>query len=393
MGRRIAIVGASVAGLCAAQALRAQGWDGELVLVGDEPHLPYERPALSKEVLVGAAAGDDLALLTEEARHALGATWLLGRRAVGLDAERRTLRLHDGTLLPADGIVVATGARARRLPTSAGVDGVLTLRSLDDAHALRAALRPGARLTIVGAGLIGLEVASAAAALGCRVTILSAVPDPFAGHVGALCASLLTEVLDEAGVRLVRGAVATGIAPGGDGAGRAVALASGAVVESDIVLVCIGSEAEDAWLAGSGVTCDAGVLTDALGRTNVARVVAVGDVARYRSRRLGGAVRVEHWSNARTMPAIAAAALLADLRGDACDALAPHDPLPYFWSDQFGHRIQVAGRVDPSAPEAIVEGSVRERSFLAVQRGGDATTAIVAWDRTRAFAQLRRATP
>ena len=207
--QRVVVVGASLAGLSAARALRAQGFGGELVLVGDEPHRPYDRPPLSKAFLAGRVEVADLALEDED--DDLGARWLLGLRATSLDAGTRTLTLSDGSELTADGIVVATGARARTLrgPAGAagqtGLAGVHTLRSLDDALALRQELIPGRRLVVVGAGFIGAETASTARSLGLEVTVVEAMPTPLSGPLGVEMGSVVAQLHADHGVTLVCG--------------------------------------------------------------------------------------------------------------------------------------------------------------------------------------------
>ena len=367
--RTIAVVGASLAGLTAARALRAQGFDGRLVLVGAEEHRPYDRPPLSKDFLLGSVDGsalDDRGLEIDY-RLATAATGLTGT----------TVHTTAGDV-PADGVVLATGAGPRLLPNQG--DGVHVLRTLDDARALRAALRPGAHVVIVGAGFVGAEVASSARTLGCEVTVVEAAPVPFERAVGAEMGAALGRLLPRHGVRLrtgvgVRAAAATH-----------VDLADGHRLEADAVLVGIGVLPNTGWLAGSGVAVGDGVLCDQAGATTVPGVVAAGDCAAWFDPALGRHERLEHWTGAGEQATMAAATLLG----------APPPPRwpAYFWSDQFGVRIQFAGRAEPGDEITIETGDPDDGSWLAVyRRPGDDTgalSAVLGVAQGRLFTRRRR---
>ncbi|WP_327116315.1 FAD-dependent oxidoreductase [Nocardia sp. NBC_01730] len=378
----IAVVGASLAGLRAAETLRAEGFDGELTIIGDEPHLPYDRPPLSKDFLLGKVEIADIALADSASHDYLDARWVLGSGATRLRPGQVTI--GDGEALATDGIVLATGARARRIPKGDRLTGIRVLRTLDDAVALRQSLESAQRVVIVGAGFIGAEVASTAAALGKQVTIVEAARQPFQAHLGRVASDLLRRTINDHNVELRTGHTVSEF----DGAQRvsAVVLDDGTRLPADLVLVGIGAIPNTEWLAGSGVLCDNGVLTDAWGRTNVAGIVAAGDVARFQ--RGDRQIRVEHWTSASGMAATAARALLAHLTGVAPGA--PHLDAPYFWSEQFGHRIQMVGRLQPDLSVDIVEGAVDNRRFVAVQRSADAVTAVLGWSMPREFTQWRR---
>ncbi|RKT88896.1 Reductase C-terminal [Saccharopolyspora antimicrobica] len=380
--RTIAVVGASLAGLTATRALRDQGFEGRIVVIGEEARAPYDRPPLSKEFLAGKFSEADLELSTPE-DDALEAEWRLGRTATGLDTGDRAVVLDDGERIAADGVVVATGARARSLRGELP-DGVHTLRTFDDAVALREELVPGARLVIIGAGFIGSEIASTAVGLGVEVDVVEAarVPllKPLGAEMGEVCAGLhATE-----GVRLHTGAMLAELV-GGERV-TAVRLSDGRELPADVVVVGIGAEPCVEWLHGSGVDLDDGVVTDAQGATNVPGVFAVGDCANSHRNYLGSSRRLEHWTNAVQQPVAAASALL----GRSYEPPAHHE-VPYFWSDQYGHKIQFAGHRTEGSRIEVLEGSLEALDFLALYRGQDGNPeAVLAIDRARPFGRWRR---
>jgi len=374
-------VGAGLAGLRSVQELRKQGFDGEITVIGAEPHRPYDRPPLSKNLLLGRVEPDDIGLLTPEDEKT--ADWLLGRTVTAV--EPAAVTLDDGERITANGIVLAAGARPRRLPLP-DLPGVHTLRTVEDALALRAAIRPGARLTIVGAGLIGSEVAAAASTLGATVTVLEVDSEPFVRLFDPSAAALLRAEHAEHGVTIHPSTAVTDV--GGAGRVEWAGLPDGTRLPTDVLLVSVGAVPNIEFLAGSPVACDRGVLTDEFGQTNVDRFVAVGDIARYRSA-AGEPVRYEHWTNARDMPPTAIAALLAQLNGGAA-LPAAYDPVPYFWSDQYGHHIQLAGQVRPGDDIELLEGNLAERRFVLQHRRDGRPVAVVGWDSPRMFNRLRK---
>jgi NADPH-dependent 2,4-dienoyl-CoA reductase/sulfur reductase-like enzyme len=376
----IAVVGASLAGLTTARALRDQSYDGRIVVIGDEVHAPYDRPPLSKEFLAGAASPADIALGTPDDAE-LGLEWRLGTTAVGLDRPGRSVLLDDGSEVRADGVVLATGARARRLAGSDGLDGVHVLRSLDDAIALREDLATAGRLVVIGAGFIGAEVASTARRLGLDVTVVEAMPVPLAGPLGADMGAVCAALHADHGTRLLLG---TGVARlVGTSRVEAVELVDGTRLPADVVLVGIGAIPNIEWLADSGVALGNGVLTDARGVTNIPGVVAVGDCAASWSVSAERHVRIEHWTHALQQPATAVATLL----GGAGAAPAP---VPYFWSDQYGARIQFAGSRREDDVVRVVEGSCAERSFLVVYERDGVPVAVLGMNQSRLFTRWRR---
>ncbi|MFI0714706.1 NAD(P)/FAD-dependent oxidoreductase [Streptomyces inhibens] len=377
--KSVAVIGASLAGLYTARALRAQGFDGRLVIVGDERHRPYDRPPLSKDFLTGTTGQDQLALADAEEIAELDAEWLLGTRATGLDTGGRTVLLDGGRSLTTDGLVIATGATPRRLPGTPPT-GAHTLRTLDDAQALRADLARGpARVVVIGGGFIGAEVASSCAALGHDVTVVEAAPLPLVPQLGDVMARICSALHADHGVALLTG---TGVARlhsgGGENRVTGVELADGRLLPADVVVIGIGVHPCTAWLEGSGLPLDDGVRCDAGCVTPLPQIVAVGDVARV------DGSRAEHWTSATEQAAVAAQNLLAG------STVARHRSLPYFWSDQYGVRIQFAGRRLPTDTPRIVEGSPDDRSFLACYERDGHTTAVLALNRPRPFMRLRR---
>ncbi|MBA0052344.1 FAD-dependent oxidoreductase [Streptomyces sp. AJS327] len=371
------VVGASLAGLHTALELRSQGYDGRLVLVGEERHRPYDRPPLSKGFLTGDLGRDQLALIAGEEEAALEAEWLLGVRATRLDPRTRTLTLDDGRRLTTDGLVIAVGATPRRLP-GPPLSGVHTLRTLDDAEALRARLAHGPRrVVVVGGGFIGAEAASSCAAAGHRVTVVEAAPLPLVPQLGEEMARECAALHADHGVPLLCGTGVRGWRSSGDRV-TGVELGDGRVLDADVVIVGVGVLPRTDWLTGSGLPLGDGVLTDAGGMTELPGVAAVGDVARV------AGVRSEHWSSAVAQSAVAARNLLAGATVDVCRGV------PSFWSDQYGVRVQFAGRREPGDTVRIVEGSPDDRSFLALYERAGRTTAALALNRPRPFTRIRR---
>ncbi len=382
--RTVAVVGASLAGLSAARSLRTQGYDGRLVLIGDEAHRPYDRPPLSKEFLAGTLGEADLGLETDG--EDLGAEWLLGARAIGLDrtdGTDRTVRLAGGRKVRADGVVIATGAVARTLPGADGLAGVHTLRTLDDARALRDELARGGRLVVIGGGFVGAEVASTAYALGLDVTVIEAAPTPLAGPLGETMGAVVSGLHADHGVRLLCGVGVKGLS--GERAVEAVLLEDGRSVPADIVVVGVGARPCVEWLGGSGVALENGVKCGSDGRTSVAGVVAVGDCANWYDPRVGAHRRVEHWTGAVERPAAAVAALLA---GGGVESGVPRPP--YFWSDQYGVKIQFAGYAGVSDSVTVEAGAVGERNVLAVYRRAGEAVAVLGMNQPRLFVRWRK---
>jgi NADPH-dependent 2,4-dienoyl-CoA reductase/sulfur reductase-like enzyme len=380
---RVVVVGASLAGLSALEALRQEGYEGELIAVGAETALPYDRPPLSKQVLQGHWEPDKIVLREQEQYDGLGVTWYLGRRATGLDLVARTVTLDDGEPLAYDGLVIATGATPRRLPETPDLAGIHVLRTLDECLALRVELETASRVCVVGAGFIGAEVAASARVRGVEVTVLEALPAPlaraFPAEMGAACAALH---LDH-GVDLRCGVTVAGFE--GDGRVSGVRLGDGSVVEADVVVVGVGVVPETGWLESSGLPLENGVVCDSTCATAAPGVVAAGDIARWPNNLFGETMRIEHWSNAVEQGAAAAKRLLAG-PGEAVDFA----PVPYFWSDQYDAKIQFLGRCCPTDEVRIVDGSVEERRFVALFGRDGRLFGALAFNRPRLLMAYRK---
>jgi 3-phenylpropionate/trans-cinnamate dioxygenase ferredoxin reductase subunit len=380
--RTAVVVGASLAGLSAVRALRQQGFDGRVVLVGDEPHLPYDRPPLSKGFLLGTVSREKIELVDDTELDALDVERRFGTPATGLRPADRAVLLGDSSIV-ADLVVLATGSRPRPLRGMQQMSGVHLLRTLDDAVALREVLVPGVRLAVVGAGFIGSEVASAARTLGADVTVVELLDIPLSLVLGEEMGSVCAALHAANGVDLRTGVGVAGLR--GDERVTGVELGDGSVIDADLVLVGVGAAPVTEWLDGSGLVVDNGVLTDASGLTSVPAIAAVGDVARPAGPWTAVPTRVEHWTNALENPARTITALLG---GDVEAMAAPR--APYFWSDQYGVMIQYAGHREPGDSVRIVEGSPDDGSFIAVYDHGDEMSAVIAMNAGRSFNRMRR---
>ena len=366
---RVVVVGASLAGLRAAETLRSEGFAGEVVVVGAEQHRPYDRPPLSKKVLAGEWEPDRIHLRQPESFDELDVEWRLGVAATGLDPEDGVLHLSDGTDVSFDGCIIATGAACRRLPEQGRHAHVHELRTLDDAMRLRAELVVGDRhVVVIGAGFIGLEVAATAKQLGNRVTVLEGAPAPLIRGLGAEMGAAIGAMHADRGVDLRCDVQVDRLHEEG------VLLADGELIGADVVVVGIGVVPATAWLDDSGLELRDGVVCDetlnARGVDGEPRpgVYAAGDVLRWPNRLFGEEMRVEHWTNAAEQGAAAARNLLAVSRGEEPEEYAP---VPFFWSDQFDIRIQFLGSSSPDDEVAVAAGSVTDGRFLALYRTGD----------------------
>lgn len=383
---RIVVVGASLAGLRAAETLRAEGFAGSLTMIGDEPYEPYDRPPLSKAVLLGKASAHHTGL---PHRRDIDAKWRLGVPATGLDLAGRRVRLADGDEVEYDRLLIATGVRARPWPNEdeARLDGVFLLRTRDDAAALYRRLKAGPRrVLVIGAGFSGSEVASACREAGIAVTVAERADGPLVGALGGVIGAVAADLHRDNGVDLRTGVMVTALE--GDSAGRvrAAHLSDGSVVETDVVIVSLGAIRNTEWLTGSGlgagprgIACDAGCRAFDFRGIVTDDVYVAGDVARSPHALFGYQfLSLEHWGNAVAQAEVAAHNMIshgADRR--------PHLWVPAFWSAQFGVNIKSVG-VPPMGEEIMIaQGSLAERRFVGVYGHQGRVIAAVSFDNTR----------
>lgn len=364
---RLLVVGGGLATVRLVASLRRKKFTGTITVLTAEHELPYDRPQLSKEVLAGGAEPVRLPFDTDK----LAVDLRTGVRATGLHPHGSggTVTTDSGESFDHDALVVATGASPIRLP---GPGRQHTLRTIDDAVRLRSRLTPGTRVVLVGASWIGAEVATAATAAGCEVTCVEAAAEPLAGALGEQVARATRDWWRA--TTLLTGRQVAGVEDDG------VHLADGEVLGADVVVSGIGVRPDLGWLAGSGLATARGILTDARCRTNLPGVLAIGDVAQRWSARSGSHRLTEHWDDANTVAATAAATLLDPVVGPE------HDPVPYFWSDQFGRKLQYVGLHSPEDEVTVVLGEdgtlsrarwVRD-GVLTAWLGVDATREVVA---------------
>lgn len=350
----VLIVGASVAGVAAADALRSLGHTGRVVLVDADPNLPYDKPPLSKQAL--QPGWDSQKALLRPAPHYQDKSidLVLGRAAVSLDTDRKAVTLDDGTELTADAVVIATGVRARRLSEISMLPGVFSIRTLADSRALQQHLARRSKLAIVGGGFIGAEVASVAAELGVAVTIIEVLPAPFQHIFGPEVAAALARRHSAHGVTLVCGQGVDRL--DGDGRVQRIVLTNGQAIEADTVLLGLGAEPCVEWLHGSGIELGNGVLCDEFGSTSTPGIYAAGDVAAWWSPTTQMHSRIEHWTTAKEQ----GAAVAHNITG-GCKTVGS---VPYFWSDQYGSRLQFLGTSSGYDQIEVVHGGLDTNEFV-----------------------------
>jgi NADPH-dependent 2,4-dienoyl-CoA reductase/sulfur reductase-like enzyme len=368
--QNLVIVGASLAGLRAAEAARKAGFTGSVTLVGAEEHLPYDRPPLSKAFLDPSPVPPDTTFRTRSVLDEAGIDLRLGTVATRLDPDERVIHTSRGPL-PYDIAVIATGSSARRLPGTADMSGVVTLRTFDDAVAVRTALDNRARTVVVGAGFIGSEVASGARKRGLDVTVVEALPVPLVRAIGAGMGRACADLHRRNGVDLRCGIGVETIL--GKDRVEAVQLADGSLLAADLVVVGVGADPATEWLESSGIALDRGVVCDETMATSLPGVYAAGDVARWHNPLFDAPMRLEHWTSAAEQGALAVRNALDP------QAAKPYSTVPYFWSDWYDTRIQFVGV--PEADEiSTVTGHLEDGRFVALYRRGDRVVGALALD-------------
>ncbi|MCW2542255.1 MAG: hypothetical protein JWN95_3980 [Frankiales bacterium] len=394
----IVIVGSGAAGLSTAESLRSAGYQGELQIVGEEQGWPYDRPPLSKQILAGTWLPEKIALLPQRRIDALAAQFIFGVRATSLNTEQRVVLLSDGRRLPYQALVIATGVRPREL-RHPDLGNVHVLRTLEHAQLLRASLLPSdQRLVVVGGGFLGLEVAASARKLGAQVTVVEPVPgDPLASRIGLVAAAKLVELHRASGVRVLTGVGVTALtgdaeapSPYVESGGepdrrqpvREVHLTDGTALPADVVLIAVGSDPCAEWLESSGLLIDDGVVCDEYCAAGP-NVWAAGDVARWLHRGLDRHVRLEHRTNATEQGRHVAQNILG--------AKLPFQPVPFFWTDHFETKIQLAGTLPHAADAEIVEGDAASDSFIQTFSVDGALRGVLCWNSPRRMTAYRNA--
>ena len=352
MTKRIVIVGGGLAAARTAEQLRRSAFDGSITIVGAEGHLPYDRPPLSKQVLRSEL--DDVTLKPREFYDDNKITLALGSAVRSLDTGAQTVTLDDGSLLEYDDVVIATGLVPRRIPSFPALPGIHVLRSFDESMALREEAGAARRAVVVGAGFIGCEVAASLRGLGIDVVMVEPQPEPLASVLGAQIGALVSRLHRAEGVD-VRTGVGVDSVTGRDRVEK-VALTDGSELDTDLVVVGIGSRPATDWLEGSGVEVDNGVVCDRVGRTNAPHVWALGDVASWQNAK-GHQARVEHWSNVAEQARVLVPSLLGQ------ELPSNLVVVPYFWSDQYDIKIQCLG--EPEADDVVHLVEDDGRKFLA----------------------------
>ena len=365
---RVVIVGGGLSALRSAENLRKRGYEGEIVVVADEEHLPYNRPPLSKEFLWGDSTQDELAFGVPE--ETAGIEWKVGHSVVASDLEEKTVTLSNEETLSYDGLVAASGVSSRRLPIPGPQEGRIVLRSLNDAISLKEGLKPGARLVCLGAGFIGCEVARTARKVGCEVDIVAIDPVPMVVPLGNDVGAEVQRRHEKAGVRFHMGQSIAEML--GDDRVEAVRLDDGTELSADFVLETVGSVPNTEWLADNGLDLRNGVLTDAFLRCGGrSAVVAVGDVARFANPMFAAdPLRIEHWQTAIDTTVFATATLMADL-GLADEEPKPVSIMPWFWSDQGNVSMTSYGMLGIADATEVVEGELSGECAISYLREGE----------------------
>ncbi len=379
----VVIVGASLGGIRTASALRRGGYAGRITLIGAEKHLPYDRPPLSKQILLGKWQPERTLLSTQEEIDKLELDLRLGVRAVGLDTGRMAVSLDTGGAVPYEALVIATGASPITLRDVQPLAGLHVLRTMEDALAIRAAMEGGARVAVIGGGFIGAEVAAAARQRGLSTTILEALSQPLERALGARVGAAAAAIHRSHGAIVRCGVTVAGVE--GDGRVERVILADGSSVPADLVVVGIGVRPETGWLDGAGLEIDNGVVCDEYLRASAPGVYAIGDVCRWTNPLYGESMRVEHWTNAVEQAMTVAKNIMAQPGQEK-----PYAAVPYVWSDQYDVSIQYVGHARGDDDFAVKHGSLEEGRFVGLYGRAGRLMAAVAFNMHRELGDYRR---
>ncbi|MGY4653243.1 NAD(P)/FAD-dependent oxidoreductase [Mycobacterium sp. URHB0021] len=382
---RVVIVGSSVGGIRTGQALRSGGFDGDVLVIGAEPVEPYDKPPLSKEFLTGQKSPEQFALLNEDGWHGAGLEPVLGHAAIALDCAAKKVTLDSGQQIAYDRVVIATGARPKTLFDADGEPLGHTIRDLDESEALKQAMQRGGHVVVIGSGFIGCEVASTARQLDCAATIIDIAAVPLATAVGDEVGALLGALHGDGGTTVLAGTRVDTVRRSG-GTGARITLAGGRVIDADVLVAGIGVTPNTDWLVGSTLTIDDGVRTDEYCRViGAGDVYAVGDVANWHDLSIGRARRVGHWTNAVDQANIVAHNIIHP------DQPREYHAAPYFWSDQYGSKIQMVGHVESTDTVEVHAFEIAgRRSVAALFSRQHRLSAAITLGWPRAMAALRR---
>ncbi len=382
MSTGLLVVGASLAGLRAVEAARRAGYTGAITMIGAESHLPYDRPPLSKAFLTAAGAPDHL-VDEQTLRADLDVDLRLSTTATRLDAEAHIVGTTSGDI-GYDQLVIACGASPRVIPGIPDLDGVATLRNLDDANFIRERIRPGGSVVVLGAGFIGSEIASSARSIGARVTVIEAAPVPLVRAVGAVVGAALASLHERHGTRLLLETQIVSYV--GTDTLESVVLSTGEEIPADLVVVGVGVAPATGWLVDSGIQLhpiDGGVVCDEYLRSSLPDVYAAGDVAHWPNGLMDQVTRLENWTNASEQAA------QAGVNAVSKEGATPYSTVPYFWSDWYGHRIQFVGTAEADSVE-FSSGDPAGDRFVALFRRGDRLVGAATLNERRKIMKLRR---
>lgn len=378
--QRIVIVGASLAGIRIAEHVRRMGYEGEITLIGDEVHLPYDRPSLSKKILLGEATSEDIGLRRQPYED-LNLDLRLGQRATAFDGKTRTVTLADGTEIQGDRVFICTGSCPRALPNIPPLKGIHTLRYLEDAEAIRALLETNEHIVVAGGGFIGAEVSAVAKQLGKEVTLVEPAHTLMLRGLGEEWGQLMERYHREHGVDVRTQTTISSVE--GETTLQAVNLSDGTRIETTLMVVGIGADPNTGWLKDSGVEVDNGVVTDGYGETNIPGVYAVGDVARFRDESVEAHVRVEHWTNAEEMARAVA-------RNAVHEGRQVYKTVPMVWSDQFDMKIQTAGHLDDFDEEAVTMHDKESGDCLVVRGKNGKLCGAIGFNRASVLVRMKK---